>query len=92
MWVALAVTMSEMRNRTRRKSARAPEWGIRVRLNDGSYSFFSSQLDAAGNHDWSPRVRQALRFETEAEARRRADMMQTNRTAIEYEVVHLPQP
>ena len=81
-----------VKSRTSRKAARAPEWGITVRLNNGSRLYYSTRLDASGQPDWTPRVTEARRFATESEAAEQAAPMQTNRTAMEYEVVHLPQP
>ena len=81
-----------MKNRTSRKAARAPGWGITVRLNDGSRLYYSTRLDASGEPDWTPRVTEARRFAAESEAAKEAAPMQRNRVAMEYEVVHLPQP
>jgi len=81
-----------VRNRTSRKATRAPEWGITLRLNDGSRLYYSTRLDSAGQPDWMPYVTEARRFDTEANATAEAAPMQTNRAAMEYEVVRLPQP
>ncbi len=71
---------------------RSPEWGITVRLNNGSRLYYSTRLDAGGQHDWTPRVTEALRFVTESGAANKVAPMQRNRAALEYEVVRLPQP
>jgi hypothetical protein len=84
--------MATMKNRTSRRSPRAPEWGIVVRLNNGSRLYDSSSRDASGQVEWTPRVNQAERFSSELEAARAAAPMKTNRSAMEYEVVRLPQP
>jgi hypothetical protein len=83
--------MWRMKNRTSRQSPLTPEWGIVVRLNDGTRLFYSSARDATGQADWTPRLNEAERFASEAEAIQTAAPMQTNRSAMEYEVVRLPQ-
>jgi len=81
-----------VKNRTSQKARRAPEWGIIVRLNSGSRLYYSTRLDPAGQPEWTPRVTEARRFDTEANATAEAAPMQRNRAAMEYEVVRLPQP
>lgn len=71
---------------------RAPVgWSVVVRLNDGRRLYYSTSRDAQGQAEWTPRLNQAERFATRAEADRLAAAMQTNSAAMEYEVVRLPQ-
>lgn len=85
-------TIHSVRNRTSRKAPRAPEWGITVRLNNGQRLYYSVRLDPRGDPEWTPRLTEARRFATQAEAEKEATPMQTNRVAQEYEVLRLPQP
>ena len=80
-----------MRSRTSRKAERAPAWGVVVRLNDGRRLYYSASREAQGQAEWTPRLNQAERFPTQADADRLATAMQTNSAAMEYEVVRLPQ-
>lgn len=43
-------------------------WVIAVRLNDGRHEYFNASLDRQGQSEWTPRINQAQRFNTEAEA------------------------
>lgn len=81
-----------MRNRTSRKAARAPEWGITVGLSDGQRLYYSTRRGARGDPEWTLRLSEARRFATQAEAEDEVGPMQTNRAAKEYDVVRLPQP
>jgi hypothetical protein len=73
-----------------RKARRAPEWGIAVRLADGSRRYYC--LEGGVQGQWGVHESQALRFDSAADAERQAHSFQTNDAAKEYLVVHLPQP
>ena len=77
-------------SRESRKAQRAPEWGIAVRLADGSLRYYC--LGGGVQGQWGAHESQACRFDSEDAARRRASAFQTNDAAKEYLVVHLPQP
>ena len=81
-----------MRSRSSRQAERAPEWGVLVRLNDGRRLYYSPSRDTQGQAEWTPRPNEARRFATQMEADRVAAAMQGNDTAMEYQVVRLPQP
>jgi hypothetical protein len=77
-------------SRESRKAQRAPEWGIAVRLADGSHRYYC--LEGAIQGQWGPRESQARRFASADDAQRQASAFQTNDAAKEYLVVHLRQP
>ena len=74
-----------------RNAGRAPEWGVAVRLPDGTHLYLCPAGEGRrGQQDWG-RQSQARRFDTKEEAERVADAFETNSAAKEYEVVRLPQ-
>jgi hypothetical protein len=70
-------------------SAKGAEWGVVVRLADGSSLFYSPGSGRQGQEDWSPRESQARRFATQEEAKREAASVSTNAQAQEYRAVRL---
>lgn len=81
-----------MSNRKSAKAPRADEWGVVVRLADGSTLFYCEDSQRQAQHEWTPRERDAQRFPTEATAAAFAATCQTNGAAREYRAVKLPQP
>jgi hypothetical protein len=73
-----------------RKAARAPEWGIAVRLADGSRRYYC--LEGGIQGQWGVHESQACRFGNADDAERQANAFQTNDAAKEHLVVRLPQP
>ncbi len=69
-------------------------WVIRARLANGARLYLMDEATEAGTTrvPWSPRNHDARLFDTEDEARARAETMQTNHTALEYEVGKLSRP
>jgi hypothetical protein len=77
-------------SRESRRAERAPEWGIAVRLADGSHRYYC--LEGGIQGQWGVHESQACRFGTADDAERQANAFQTNDAAKEYLVVRLPQP
>jgi hypothetical protein len=64
-------------------------WVIAARFNDGRRVYFNAAGERQGQSEWSPRINQAQRFDTEAEAAGVAAAFDTNTSAKEYEVLRL---
>ncbi len=78
-----------MKDRTSRTAPRGPQWVIALRLNDGRRLYYNASLHRQGQADWTPRVNQAQRFETERDAADVSTRFETNDAAKEYQVVRL---
>ena len=74
-----------------RRAARAKEWAVSVRLNDGRVLFWGGEEGERRGQDWAEES-QAFRFATQAEAEQYAAACAINSKAWEYQVVHLKQP
>ena len=64
-------------------------WVIAARLNDGRRVYFNGASDREGQSEWTPRINQAQRFDTESEAAKLAGAFGINASAKEYEVLRL---
>jgi hypothetical protein len=64
-------------------------WVIAASLYDGRRVYFNAAGERQGQSEWSPRVNQAQRFDTEAEAAKVAAAFETNASAKEYEVLRI---
>ena len=67
-----------------------PEWVIAVRLRDGQHQYYNASMSRQGQSEWTPRINQAQRFDTEAEAAKVGSRFDTNSTAKEYQVLRVP--
>lgn len=70
-------------------AAKRADWGVAVRLADGSRLFYSQGSGRQGQEDWSPRESQARRYATREEAEREAEAFDTNAQAREYLAIQL---
>ena len=69
---------------------KAEAWVVAARLSDGSGLYFSPPGSRVGGQDeWSPRVNQAVRFDSKAEAEQVAARFDVNGVVKEYLVVKL---
>jgi hypothetical protein len=73
-----------------RKAERAQEWGIAVRLADGSRRYYC--LEGGIQGQWGAHESQAYRFGSADDAELQASDFQANDAAKEYLVLRLPQP
>ena len=74
-----------------RRAARANEWAVSVRLNDGSVLFWCGEEAKRCGQDWAGES-QAFRFATQEDAERYAASCSVNSRAWEYKAVRLKQP
>ena len=74
-----------------RRAARANEWAVSVRLNDGQVLFWCGDEAERRGQDWG-RESQAFRFATKEEAEQYAADCSLNSKAWEYRAVRLGQP
>jgi hypothetical protein len=86
-----AIVVSVPRERRTRRSDRADEWAVTVRLNDGRVLFWCGEEAGRGGQGWG-RESQAHRFASLEAAERYAAICATNSKAWEYSAVHLAQP
>lgn len=70
-------------------SIKRAEWGVVVRLADGSHRFYAPQSGRQGQEDWSPRESQARRYPSREDAEREAASFTANSQAREYMAIKL---